>query len=121
MTPEEMDMAIAKHIGWTAIEDRSAGLMMPNGFSILGYPPKGAVIGKKVPIPRCSEDLNAMHEAEQHLFTRYWDARDIFIDRLCRIMDPVSGYRKQGAIDIIDSTAEQHARAFVETIGQIKP
>ena len=68
-----------------------------------------------------SSDLQAMWQSEQRLFTRYHDAKDIFIDRLCRILDPVSGYRKQGAVDIIDATAEQHARAFVETIGQLKP
>ena len=68
-----------------------------------------------------SSDLQAMWQAEQHLFTRYHDARDIFIDRLCRIMDPVNGYRKQEAVDIIDATAEQHAQAFVETIKHIKP
>lgn len=59
-------------------------------------------------------------QAEQALFARHNDAKDIFIDRLCRIMDPVNGYRKQSAADIIDATAEQHARAFVETIGEIK-
>lgn len=93
MTLEEMDRKIAEFMGYDHVEE-------------------GHVY---------SSDLQAMWQAEQHLFTRYWDARDIFIDRLCRIMDPVSGYRKQSAIDIIDATAEQHALAFVETIKQIKP
>lgn len=92
MTNEEMDRKIAEFLGPEYVEE--------------GH--------------RYTEDLQGMHGAEQTLFARYWDARDIFIDRLCRIMDPVSGYRKQGAIDIIDATAEQHARAFVETIGELK-
>jgi hypothetical protein len=93
MTNEEMDKAIAEFMGYDHVEE-------------------GHVY---------SLDLQAMWQAEQRLFTRRHDARDIFIDRLCRIMDPVNGYRKQSAADIIDSTAEQHARAFVETIKNIKP
>lgn len=76
---------------------------------------------RRIPHPCYSTDLNAMHHAEQWLFLKYHDAKEIFIDRLCRILDPVSGYRKQGAIDIIDATAEQHAMAFVQTIGQFNP
>lgn len=95
--------------------------MMPAGTCLVGYPPIKALIGKKVPLPRYSTDLNAMREAEQSLFTSYWNAKDIFIDRLCRIMDPVNGYRKQSAEDIIDATAAQHAQAFVETLKELKP
>lgn len=93
MTPEEMDRKIAEFMGYDHVEE-------------------GHVY---------SLDLQAMWQAQQRLFTRHHDARDIFIDHLCRIMDPVNGYRKQSAIDIIDATAEQHARALVETIKQIKP
>lgn len=93
MTLEEMDRKIAEFIGHDHVEE-------------------GHVY---------SLDLQAMWQAEQRLFTRYHYARDIFIDRLCRIINPVNGYRKQEAADIIDATAEQHARAFVETIKQIKP
>ena len=124
MTPEQMDRAIAEHLGYRAVSSLECGLFWLET-------PEGKQNGYKQGIsedhawavccPKYSTDLNAMREAQQHLFARHHDARDIFIDRLCRIMDPVNGYRKQSAADIIDATAEQHARAFVETIGQLKP
>ncbi len=116
MTNEEMDKEIAEFCGWKLepLDGREL-----NGIPVMVWRrPDGE---RGFPIPYYSTDLNAMREAEQILFTRYHDARDIFIDHLCRIVDPVNGYRKQSAIDIIDATAEQHARAFVETIKQIKP
>lgn len=116
MSNDEMDKEIAEFCGWKleSLDGREF-----NGIPVMVWrDPDGE---RGFPIQCYSVDLNAMREAEQHLFARYWDAKDIFIDRLCRIMDPVSGYRKQGAIDIIDATAEQHARAFVETIKNIKP
>ena len=107
MSNKEMDMAIAEAVGWKPTVD--GGICWDGEGNAIITP------------PAYSADLNAMREAEQRLFTRHHYARDIFIDRLCRIMDPVNGYRKQSAIDIIDATAEQHARALVETIKQIKP
>lgn len=103
MTPEEMDRAIAEHVG--------ARLFTEDGGAFWHFlTSDGRCFG------RPTEDLNAMREAEQSMFSRHHETKDIFIDRLCRIMDPVNGYRKQSATDIIDATAEQHARAFVETI-----
>ena len=117
MTSEEMDRKIAEAVGWNFDPEwahkwgsRGKWCESPQGEKMF-----------VVSIPNFSTDLNAMREAEQRLFSRHHDARDIFIDRLCRIMDPVNGYRKQSAADIIDATAEQHAMAFVETIKQIKP
>lgn len=116
MSNDEIDKAIAEFCGWKLVD--VPGYLF-NGIQVqMWQDPNGK---RGVAHPCYSTDLNAMREAEQHLFTRHHDARDIFIDRLCRIMDPVNGYRKQSAADIIDATAEQHARAFVETIKQIKP
>jgi hypothetical protein len=117
MTNEEMDRKIAEAVGWKFDPEwahhwgsRGRWCESPTGERKFVHS-----------IPKFSTDLNAIREAEQSLFDRDWDARDIFVDQLCRIMDPVNGYSKQGAIDIIDATAEQRARAFVETIGGIKP
>lgn len=111
MKPEEMDEAIAQHLGWELVPLEGREF---NGIPVMVWKDPDGERG--FPCPCYSTDLNAMREAEQDLFTRYYDAKAFFIDRLCRIMDPVSGYRKQEAVDIIDATAEQHARAFVETI-----
>lgn len=125
MTSEEMDRKIAQHLGDPKITDECEycdGCGELGGESDAYHCPKCRGSGKGKPRyvgPRYSTDLNAMHEAEQHLFARHHDARDIFSYRLCRIMDPVNGYRKQSAIDIIDATAEQHAKAFIETIQSI--
>ena len=113
MKTDEMDRAIAEHLGWEFIPCHDDGFGRATGET--WRDPDGDI--GPFP-PSYSTDVNAMREAEQILFARYHDAKDIFIDRLCRIMDPVSGYRKQSAVDIIDATAEQHARAFVETIGK---
>ena len=111
MTTDEMDRAIAEHLGWELVPLDGREI---NGIPVMVWKrPDGE---RGFPIPCYSSDLNAMREAEQSLFTSYHDAKDIFIDRLCRIMDPASGYRKQSAVDIIDATAGQRALAFVETI-----
>ena len=114
MTLEEIDKEIALFCGWGTLEKLTNDLtwaeawLSPIGNAIQWDPPK------------YSSDLNLMREAEQILFARYHDAKDIFVDLLSRIMDPVFGCWKDQAVDIIDATAEQHARAFVETIKQIK-
>jgi len=41
--------------------------MMPPGCAVVGYPPEGAIIGKKQTLPDYLNDLNAMHEAEKRL------------------------------------------------------
>ena len=113
MTTEEIDRAIAEHLGWELVPLDGREF---NEIPVMVWKDPDGERG--FPCPCYSSDLDAMHEAEQALFTSYHDAKDIFIDRLCRILDPVSGYRKQSAADIIDATAEQHARAFVEAISK---
>ena len=114
MTNEEMDRAIAEAVGWSAIEDRSVGLMMADGFSVWGYPPKGAVIGKKAPIPRFSTDLNAMHEAEHSLKyeSSTWDA---YCENLTSVCSGGHPFREN---NIVAASARQRAEAFLRTIGK---
>lgn len=88
MTNEEMDRAIAEFLGPEYVEE--------------GH--------------RYTHDLEGMWHAEQTLWRRDWEARDVFIDRLCRILDPLNGHQRQSAIDILDATAAQRAQAFIETI-----
>lgn len=116
MTPEEMDRAIAEAVGWKLVD--VPGYLF-NGIQVqMWQDPTGK---RGVAHPCYSNDLNAMWRAEQTLWLRDWGARDVFVDNLCRIMDPVNGHLKQSAIDILDATAEQRAQAFVETIKSIKP
>lgn len=60
MTEQDQKIEIAELCGWSQIEDRSESLMMSAGFSVFGYPPQGAVIGRKEPLPDFLYDLNAM-------------------------------------------------------------
>jgi hypothetical protein len=63
MTDEELNVRLAELCGWSAIEDFSNGLMMAPGTFMRGYPPKGAIIGKKEDVPRYCSDANAVAAA----------------------------------------------------------
>lgn len=73
---EQRTVAIAEAFGWSGIEDLRKNFML--AASLIGYPPRGAVIGQKVPIPNYFASLDAMHEAESAieknitLYSMYW-------------------------------------------------
>lgn len=62
---EARRMMIAEACGWSGIEDLRENFMLP--ASLIGYPPKNAVIGKKITIPDYFSSLDAIHEAEKTL------------------------------------------------------
>ena len=87
MTDDQINEAIAKHIGWQSnAPDWSWADVLP---------------------PRYCRDLNAMHEAEKVLFTtNNWDA--------CAYE---SALQKETTSWAWHSTAKQRAEAFLKTIG----
>ena len=127
MTPGQINIAIAEHLGWQVKQKFS-------GLSYL-YSPKGAQRGggwhspseawrqqlhSSPKIPNYSGDLNAMREAEQALWAEDWSLRSQFVDHLARIISPIHGYHKQEGIDLLDATAAQRSEALVRTIGKWK-
>lgn len=62
MKSHETNRVVAELLGWTAIEDNKA-LML--GVPVwIGYPPTGAVIGRKREIPRYTNSRDACSEFE---------------------------------------------------------
>ena len=96
MSNDEIDKAIAEFCGWKLepLDGREF-----NGIPVMVWrDPDGE---RGFPIPRYSEDLNAIHEAEK-LLTDHWDGFH-FRNHLC---------------NNIHATARQRAEAFVRTIGK---
>ena len=66
MTNDEQRIAIAEACGWSSIEDCCEPLMTP--FRVWkGYPPEGALIENKLPLPDSLSDLHEMHEVAKSL------------------------------------------------------
>ena len=106
MTNEEMDRAIAEHLGWSDLykgpyDKRHSGRYKDH---------------KLRPIPSFSNDLNAMYEAENTLATdQCWlMAREL--DAQCG----VAGGMGSGKVSewAWHATAYQRAQAFLRTVGK---
>jgi hypothetical protein len=70
---------------------------------------------------KCAKDyctnLNAMHEAEQHLWQKDWFMRYDYIDELGKLQNP-HNWQRMEASDMLDATARQRAEAFLRTLGK---
>ena len=64
MTESEINVAISELLGWSHIEN--ANTMAMDGHW-RGYPPKGAIVGRKAPLPNFCDDLNVMRVAADTL------------------------------------------------------
>lgn len=111
MTEQEQRIAIMEELGWSQIEDRSEALMMPKGTCLVGYPAKGAILGKKQELPDPLHDLNVMAEVENTLSRA--DLQHViyvkYLFRLCGNLEACAF-----------ATASQRAEAFLRTIGKWK-
>ena len=104
MTDEQINIAIAEACGWDNDD-------IERGHTLCQFSEN---------VPDYCNDLNAMHEAEQFLWRKDWEMRDVFVDKLANILNPIHGYRNQAGIDLLDATACQRAEAFLRTIGKWK-
>lgn len=97
----DQNNAIAVAIGWSHLSN--ANTMAASGIWI-GYPPSGAIVGMREPIPNFCGDLNAMHEAEKLLRgdSKLWNAYTDALD-----------YITAAEYGIVNATAPQKARAFL--------
>ena len=118
MKPEQQRIAIAEACGWTRCEYvESIGLA--KGFPPLNNPPSyGTYENGMAQLPDYLNDLNAMHEAEQTFWQKYWESRYDFVDKLARIISPTHGHHLQSGLDLLDATAAQRAEALSRTINQ---
>jgi hypothetical protein len=110
MTPEQQRIAIAEACGWTKCVIGIGGLTS-------GIPPAGSGVvncigGDRCPVPNYTQDLNAMHEAENILKT--WQKRT-YGERITS--DFPDGMRNQ-IWALIHASAAQRAEAFLRTIGK---
>ena len=102
MTDEQINAAIAEACGWTDIVHHP-------DFGLMGRDP--STHGLRTCVPYYASDLNAMHEAENTLYTglnhqRYWQGGRV---RFRTILSEITA-------DPISATARQRAEAFLKTI-----
>lgn len=103
MTPQEINVAIARACGWT-IEDSPQG----NAWHHDG-------ICSEVAPPDYHSSLDAMHEAEKCLTDEQWGDYVSILEWVIGIEGQSSRTRK---IKAIHATAPQRAEAFLRTIGK---
>jgi hypothetical protein len=103
MTDEQINAAIAEACGWAPDCDR--GICWDQYGNAIITPPN-----------YCT-DLNAMHEAEQHLWRKEWFMRYGYVDELGKLQNP-HNWQRMEASDMLDATARQRAEAFLRTIGK---
>lgn len=113
MTDAQINQAIAEACGWLQIEDVGQPLMLGPGIVLRGYPPRGAIVGKKCELPDYVNDLNAMHEAESTL-----GEKDCFYTMQLALLVksewlPMTGF---AAYRLATATARQRAEAFLAAI-----
>jgi hypothetical protein len=105
MTDEQINAAIAKACGWTEFRD-----------NVTAKAP-GEQLNRVFFIPDYCNNLNAMHEAEQHLWRKDWFMRYDYVDELGKLQNP-HNWQRMEASDMLDATARQRAEAFLKTLGK---
>ena len=96
MKNDEMDRAIAEHLGWQLVPLDGREF---NGIPVMVWKDPGGQRG--FPIPAYSTDLNAMHEAEKTLATH----------------GELHAYRMAIGMDV-SAKANRRAVAFLHVIGK---
>ena len=100
MSDDEINAAIALHLGWN-------GVVSCPGIGVMGIPPaKNECDPVFLRNSMWTKDLNAMHEAEKSLNMQQWR---IYLMHLASFMQ-----------DICHATAKEKAKAFLKTFGKWK-
>ena len=116
MTEEEINIAIAEHLGWT---ECTIKYPFPNGklADVTGLLPNYEYKGDaRRAIPNYALDLNAMHEAIQ---TLRGDDRSLLIDYLV-LETGIVNAPFENEWSVFTSTPKQQAIAFIRTVGKWK-
>ena len=110
MTPEEINMTIVEHCGWTMIRPNH------NNGPLWGKNPDGRLFA----IPNYHGDLNATHEAVRVLTDEQREAFGVHLRRIwMRDYNARCGYFPRHD-DSCNATAPQRAEAFLRTVGKWK-
>lgn len=118
MTNLKINKAIAEHLGWKELDFHL------DGKRILGDRPSfknGKIVSYTVDqyVPDYCNDLNAMHEAEKHVFDF-----DRFGDELAKVVLGYTGTPEDITLNywalqrVTHANGRQRAEAFVKTIGK---
>jgi hypothetical protein len=103
MTNEQINAAIAK----------ACDIVGKDKYGPIYKTPDGWVVD----CPKFATDLNAMHEAEQHLWSRNYYLRYDYIYDLGTLLNLHNPGRME-ANDMLDATARQRAEALLRTLGK---
>lgn len=95
MTDTQINAAIADACGWTVELSH-----LQSGLDVIRA-------GTRRPLPYYCGDLNAMHEAENHMVGKQFETYALLL-----------GASESGSLFGIRATARQRAEAFLRTIGK---
>jgi hypothetical protein len=71
---------------------------------------------KMVNVPDYFGSFDALFLLEQIAWGRNWLLRDVFVDKLANILNPIFGYRMREIVDFLDATPQERAEAFYQAI-----
>lgn len=118
----EANLAVARAIGWTHLEDAQPRILLPDELhDWKGYPPQGSRVrvGLKENIPDFGRDLNAMHEVEKSLPDERFFRSD-YVDFLVGVShgDPSRSFGPDREIEgqpwtVFTATAAHRREAFL--------
>jgi len=116
MTPDEINVAIAEHLGWTQVR-----VIPPHprrkseGPTIAGNPPATSE-DRSILVPDYCGSLDAMHEPEESLVGT--DRRTLYLDHLYAIVCDDGAQKWEREWFTVAAKAAQRAEAFLRTIGK---
>lgn len=113
MTPEQINRAIAEHLGWTWTKhDNGTTLRRPDGTVV------NHNYAEEWRLPNYVADLNAMHEAEKLCLLD--DEQQLTFVQLLLPPPFCDKPSWRGIVMVSQVTAAQRAEAFLRTVGKWK-
>jgi hypothetical protein len=114
MTDDQINIAIAENVlGWRQSVARHP---QSGNMVVVWTDNKSNFCHFRKPAKFCT-DLNAMHEAEQRLWSMNRELRFEFIHQLAKVVNLNYGYQML-ALVALDVTARERAEALLKTIGK---
>lgn len=119
MTDEEINRAVAKHLGWKW-RDHPDTLEKTKGWALPHFVlnPAGELVSPHS-VPNYAGDLNAMHEAEKTAFASS-TAWAEFALQLMNVLMAADMSELDGMTCVLQASARQRAEAFLLTVGKWK-